>query len=72
MSNVTQVGTTPEGFPNYRRAPEPATVPARFWFDGSWIKCGRDGCTWDHCTDREALTEIVAVAREHLEEAHRG
>lgn len=46
-------------------------IPAQFWMDTPWLRCNRPECDWRHHADREALTELVAVAREHVEEAHR-
>lgn len=71
MSSVIQTGSTPDGFPIYGLAPEPAAVPAHFWFDMHWLRCKRSDCRWEYLVDRDGLTEIVAVAREHVEEAHR-
>lgn len=48
-------------------------VPARFqMMTGAHLGCEREDCDWWLDVGRQPLTEIVALAREHVEEAHRG
>lgn len=77
MSRTIHVGDTPEGFPIYGLAPEPLEVPSQFSFGPGGqhdviISCGRDDCWWQTSVVRSPLTEVVALARGHVEEAHRG
>lgn len=51
-------------------------APAQFSFGpgGQYdviMSCGRDECWWQVSVVRSPLTEVVALAREHVEEAHR-
>ncbi len=50
-------------------------IPARFTISGSSmgpvLNCKRPNCTWFEYIGGTPLTEVVAVAREHVEEEHR-
>jgi hypothetical protein len=50
-------------------------IPARFEISGSSVgpvlHCTRPDCTWFEYIGGTPLTEVVAVAREHVEEEHR-
>lgn len=47
-------------------------VPAPFEITtGAVLDCKRPGCDWWQHIGGESLTEVVALAREHVEEAHR-
>jgi hypothetical protein len=53
------------------------TIPSQFSFGpgGQYdviMSCGREECWWTTSIVHSPLTEIVALAREHVEEAHRG
>lgn len=47
-------------------------VPAQMVLDVPWLSCRREDCHWARNVQGDPLTEVVALAREHVEEAHRG
>lgn len=51
-------------------------IPARFEIgeggSGPLLRCTRPDCTWWEIIRHTPLTELVALAREHVEEEHRG